>query len=122
MKYNAAEIIERLEQIRGNKLSGRELSDVEIWEKGRRLATTVSTEGWPVAVELLESYMIKSLEALASTDPKDTDDVVVNHAVTFVASRLVQIFKQDVANWVESSRVTPTVIKETIDSQSKLDL
>jgi hypothetical protein len=122
MKFNAAEIVERLEIIRGAKLNSGEQSEVEVWEKGRRLATTVSTEGWPVAIELLETYVVKSVEALASTDPKDQDEVLTNHVISYIASRLLQIFKQDVARWIETSRSTPRVIKESFDSESKLNL
>jgi hypothetical protein len=122
MEYNAADIIGRLESLRQHKLSEKDQNDVIIWEKGRKLATTVSTEGWAVAVELLQTYVIKSLEELAGTDPQDKESVLAGHSITFVASRLLQIFQQDVNNWIESSRYTPQVIKETIDSQAKLDL
>jgi len=122
MQYNAASIIERLEAIRGGKLDGRDQDEIQTWEKGRRLATTTSTEGWPVAIELLTNYVVRSLEGLASTDPLNKEEVLAAHAVTFVAGRLLKIFQEDVNSWVESSRQTPKVIKETIDSQSKLDL
>ena len=122
MEYNAADVVGRLEALRGTKLTSGEQQSIEDWEKGRKLASTVNSEGWPVAVELLTSYVVKSLEDLASTDPMDKESVLAAHAVTFVSSRLLKIFQQDVNTWVESSRTTPKVVKETIDSQASLQL
>jgi hypothetical protein len=122
MIYNAADIIGRLEELRGSKLSDKAQSEIESWEKGRKLATTVQTEGWSVAIELLQSYVVKSVEQLVSTDPADNESVNAGHAVSYVASRLLKIFQEDVNAWIELSRRTPEVVKETIDSQSKLEL
>jgi hypothetical protein len=122
MEYNAGDIIERLESLRGQKLSEGDQVSIETWEKGRKLATTVSTEGWPIAIELLTNYVVKSLQDLANTDPREKEEVMAAHSVTFVASRLLKIFQEDINSWIESSRITPKVIKETIDSQSKLEL
>ena len=122
MEYDAADIIGRLESLRGQKLSEGDQVSIETWEKGRKLATTVSTEGWPIAIELLTNYVVKSLQDLANTDPREKEEVMAAHSVTFVASRLLKIFQEDINSWIESSRITPKVIKETIDSQSKLEL
>jgi hypothetical protein len=122
MEYNAADIIGRLNDLRGSKISDKDQNEIESWEKGRKLATTVQTEGWPVAIELLQSYVVKSVEQLVATDPADVPSRNANHAISYVASRLLKIFQEDVQSWIELSRRTPTVIKETIASQDRLEL
>jgi len=122
MNYNAADIVGRLEELRHEKLSEYDQNNIEIWHKGRELAVTVATPGWQVALDLLQTYVVKSVEELIKTDPKYTDTVLSGHVISFVAGRLLTIFKQDVNSWVESSRQAPGIIKETIDSQKDLNL
>jgi hypothetical protein len=118
--YTSKDIIERLEFIQNKVLEQSEKDKIEHWEKCRKLATTVHTEGWPVAVELLQSYVIHAVERLATIDPAEKENVAAQHSVMYVASQLLNIFNQDVQRMVHTSRETPEPVKEVLQSQLEL--
>lgn len=119
-KYTSKDIIERLEQIQQKVLEQSEKDSIEHWEKCRKLATTVNTEGWPVAVELLYSYVVHSVERLVAIDPSEKENVGAQHAVAYVASQLLNIFNGDVKRMIENSHRTPEPVKQVLQSQLEL--
>jgi hypothetical protein len=118
--YTSKDIIERLEFIQQKVLEQSEKDKIEHWEKCRKLATTVHSEGWPVVIELMQSYVIAAVERLVAIDPAEKDNAAAQHAVAHVASQFLGIFNTDVQRMVNTSRETPDPVKEVLQSQLEL--
>jgi hypothetical protein len=119
-KYTSKDIIERLEFIKNKVLEQSEREKIEHWEKCRKLATTVHSEGWSVAIELLQSYLVHAVERLVSIDPSEDTNVAAQHSVAYVASQFLNMFTQDVDRMINTSRQTPEPVKDVLNSQLEL--
>jgi hypothetical protein len=106
------DMIRTLEALRGQELDPEEQGEIDEWNKGRALAQMVVMPGWRVVLEMLASYAANSSRKLNATDPKNRDEVLAEHAVTFAATRIYYSFLEDVGSAVEKSRTTPPVIKD----------
>jgi hypothetical protein len=111
-KDSVKNVIQTLEAIRGAELDPEEYSEIDEWNKGRALTQMVVLPGWQVILEMLASYAADSSRRLNATDPKNRDEVLAEHAVTFAATRIYHNFVNDVASAIEKARATPTVIKD----------
>ncbi len=105
-------VIETLEALRGSELDAEELGEIDQWNKGRALMQLVVTPGWNVVLEMLSSYAGNSMHKLASIDPKNKEDVVAEHAVFYAASKIYNLFVEDVQSAIERAKITPGVIKD----------
>jgi hypothetical protein len=86
--------------------------DVQLWLKGRALASLVNTDGWDVVKEMLQSYARSALEGLIEIHPAEKDKVSAAHAIAFAVNDLILKLFQDIGTAVENSRTTPQSLKE----------
>jgi len=111
-KDSGMNVIQTLEAIRGQELDPEELSEIDLWNKGRALAQIVGMPGWRVILEMLASYAADSARRLHATDPKDTEDILAEHAITYTTTRICNLLVDDVQKAVDSARKTPNVVKD----------
>lgn len=108
---NVDQVTAQIEKAINGNLTDEQHEEIELWIKGRSLATTVSTPGWEVILEMLQSYVAKSIQKLATIDPAKKDEVAAEHAVYYTANQIVRRFVEDVDYAIQYSRKTPDVVK-----------
>jgi len=92
--------------------------EVELWLKGRALASVVNSNGWDVVLEILQGYASQEVDRLMNTDPGEKDKVFAAHAVAYAASRIYKLFVEDVNNCIRASINTPEVVRKTFQQAS----
>jgi len=113
-KDSMQNVIQTLQALRGQELDPEEQAELDEWNKGRALAQLVCLPGWTVVLEMLASYAANSMQRLVSIDPSKETERNAEHAIAYTASRLYNLFVQDVASAVDKARKTPTTIKNEL--------
>ncbi len=106
------DIVDQLQTLTGKPIEPEDQADIELWQKGRDLSHTVNTQGWPVVLEMLQSYVTQNVNLLMNTDPAQKEEVLANHAIMYAAGRIFRLFQEDVANAIAASRKTPEIVKQ----------
>jgi hypothetical protein len=108
---------EKISEVLNRQLDEQELSEIQLWEKGRQLAQIVMLPGWQVALEMLQTYPMHALQDLAMTDPSAKDEIAINHSIAFVGNRILVRFQEDVAAAIEAAKQPPPAVKEAVTPQ-----
>lgn len=111
-KDSRNDVISMLENLRGTELDPEEQAEIDEWNKGRQLSQIIVMPGWQVVLEMLASYAADANRRLTTTDPKDKDDVLAQHAVVFAATRIFNNFVEDVQSAVLKSRKMPETVRD----------
>jgi len=106
---SAEALVDHLERA-GLELSPEERAEIDLHQKGRALAQKVNFPGWQVALEMLQSYVLKATEVLVNMTPGDPA-VPTAQAAASAASQIYSKFVQDVQAAISASEQTPEVLK-----------
>lgn len=111
---NVDQVTAQIENAIQGNLTEEQHDEIELWIKGRSLATTVATPGWEVVLDMLQAYVADSIQRLMAIDPADTNSVLAEQSVAFAANKIVRRLVEDVQNAVEASRRTPEIAKKAV--------
>ncbi|SRR6266436_3124843 len=114
MPYSPAGGLDLVKKL-GLELNEEQQGDIELWQKGRALQSISGHHGWPVVLEMLQSYAVNATHRCMNTDPM-SDEARIEHAIAFAANRIYTAFINDVNAAIEASNQTPEVLKQGIRS------
>lgn len=100
-----------VEEAQGEPLTQEDYNEIQLWENGKELLSIVSTPGWEIALNTLESFRESATEQLLEVLPGDTDRILAAHAVAFAAASINQNFRNAIQTAVEAAKTTPEVLK-----------
>lgn len=78
------------------------MSELDLYEKGKRLHRVVNSPDWELIVQILEDYRDKAVADLVHLLPGDPH-VVCSHAAASCATQIVENFQNDVNSAVQSA-------------------
>ena len=102
----------RVEQSLGRELAPEEFAEIQIWDRGKRLASVVNYEGWNDVVEMLKGYVEKADRELREIPPWKKEEASVAHAILFAANEVVTTFLRDVQMAIQAER--PAALEEAV--------
>lgn len=103
-------MVERVQGSLGRQLSEEEKYEIELWDRGRTLAQVINTDAWTITLDTLKSYADNATLDLLKLSPGN-ENVKEAHAVAYALNDLFVKFQEDVNRAVNSSMVTPAVLK-----------
>jgi hypothetical protein len=112
-------LIESTESAQGRPLEGHERGQLELWRKGRDIATLVSHPGWSTVLEMLQDYSKSALKQLLETEPGNNEQVVAAQAVAYAVNKLYINFCADVQAAVAESKAVPEVMARSLRGRTQ---
>lgn len=94
-------------------LTEEELSDIELWQRGRVLSGIVNTEAWEMLLAALQSYVEQADYDLRRLPPGDPG-VVTAHAALSALDQGFRLFKEDIESAVANSETVPEALQGTV--------
>ena len=112
------QIAARIEEISGQPLEEDQRLEIQIWQRGRVLAS-IPPHAREEIEGMLEGYVRTDADSLIAQDPADTAAVLSKHAQAHASARLLVRFTSDFELAVNSSK-TPDIVKHSLRNFSQM--
>jgi hypothetical protein len=96
--------------------------ELNLYERGRMLRTTINTPGWETVLETIHSY-VEDIDRQMRAIPVGDPSVVPSHAALFALDKFETYFKQDISNAIEVSENPSEDLQHyLIESKDRFDV
>ena len=96
--------------------------ELDLYERGRLLKTTIHTVGWPEVLEVVKSYL-DDMDAQLKAIPVGDPSIIAAHAGVHVMSKFYQFFQEDIDNAIKmADNPSPELLEYIASARRKFDV